>query len=149
MLIAQHPRHINAQGLGKTVQTISLLAALNRVSGCERPHIIVVPLSTIRNWERELAAWAPFLNVVVMLGNSKARKVVIDHELFVERTSGGRKSSSLQARLLFVLGNLARVKFHVLLTSYEMALAESGALSKVRTRTCKTAQRQPEGSDLF
>lgn len=36
---------------------------------------MVVPLSTLRNWERELAVWAPDLNVVTLVGNAEARKV--------------------------------------------------------------------------
>ena len=39
-----------------------------------RPFLVVVPLSTIRNWEREFEAWAPHLNVVTMMGNAEARK---------------------------------------------------------------------------
>ncbi|KAG1665916.1 hypothetical protein FOA52_004505 [Chlamydomonas sp. UWO 241] len=108
-------------GLGKTVQSIALLAALFRTAGCVRPHMVVVPLSTIRNWEREFDQWAPFLNVVVMIGNQKARKVIIDHELYEPPPPGARKNASLQDR----------VKFHVLLTSYEMVLAEAGPLSKL------------------
>jgi hypothetical protein len=39
------------------------------------PHMVVVPLSTLRNWERELATWAPQLNVVVLAGNEISRQV--------------------------------------------------------------------------
>jgi SNF2 family DNA or RNA helicase len=39
------------------------------------PHIVIVPLSTLRNWERELATWAPQLNVVVLAGNEASRQV--------------------------------------------------------------------------
>ncbi|KAG2429992.1 hypothetical protein HYH02_013820, partial [Chlamydomonas schloesseri] len=59
-------------GLGKTVQTIAFLAALHSEC-CELPHLVVVPLSTMRNWEREFAAWAPQLNVVALAGNAEAR----------------------------------------------------------------------------
>ena len=38
------------------------------------PHMVVVPLSTLRNWERELATWAPHLNVVVLAGNELSRQ---------------------------------------------------------------------------
>jgi SNF2 family DNA or RNA helicase len=62
-------------GLGKTVQAISLLAALHQEDCLGRPHLVVVPLSTARNWEREFAAWAPYLNVVCLTGNAAARKV--------------------------------------------------------------------------
>lgn len=78
------------------MQTISLIAALSRIAGCVKPHIVVVPLSTIRNWEREFATWAPFLNVVVMTGNAKARKTLIDHELYMPLKRGARRVASLQ-----------------------------------------------------
>ena len=46
------------------------LSSISRLSHClqERlafgPFLVCVPLSTLRNWERELATWAPELNVV-------------------------------------------------------------------------------------
>jgi len=47
---------------GKTIQSIAFVASLfeDNLS----PHLIVAPLSTLRNWEREFATWAPELNVV-------------------------------------------------------------------------------------
>lgn len=50
-----------------TKQAISLLAALSH-SGATRPHLVVVPLSTLPNWLRELARFAPQLNVVALTG---------------------------------------------------------------------------------
>lgn len=47
---------------GKTIQSIAFLASLFEDSLC--PHIVVAPLSTLRNWEREFALWAPQMNVV-------------------------------------------------------------------------------------
>lgn len=51
-------------GLGKTIQTIAYVASLKEDGASERPHLIVAPLSTLRNWEREFQMWAPQLNVV-------------------------------------------------------------------------------------
>lgn len=47
---------------GKTIQSIAFLASLfeENIS----PHLVVAPLSTLRNWEREFATWAPEMNVV-------------------------------------------------------------------------------------
>lgn len=47
---------------GKTIQSIAFLASLfeDNLS----PHLVVAPLSTLRNWEREFATWAPQMNVV-------------------------------------------------------------------------------------
>lgn len=43
---------------------------------------MVAPLSTLPNWDREFAAWAPELNVVVLHGNQVARDCILKHELF-------------------------------------------------------------------
>lgn len=53
---------------GKTIQSIAFLASLfeEKLS----PHLVVAPLSTLRNWEREFATWAPQMNVVCILGFS-------------------------------------------------------------------------------
>ena len=47
-------------GLGKTLQTIALLA--DRPG--DRPHLVVCPVSVVGNWERELARFAPGVEVV-------------------------------------------------------------------------------------
>jgi hypothetical protein len=51
---------------GKTIQSISLLASLIE-ENVGRPHLVVAPLSTLRNWEREFATWAPQMNVVRLI----------------------------------------------------------------------------------
>ena len=47
---------------GKTIQSIAFLASL--FEDKFGPHLVVAPLSTLRNWEREFATWAPQMNVV-------------------------------------------------------------------------------------
>ncbi|KAL4452565.1 hypothetical protein ABPG75_008227 [Micractinium tetrahymenae] len=113
-------------GLGKTIQAIAFLAALCH-ERCQRPHLVVVPLSTLPNWQREFARFAPQLNVVTLTGNAEARAVVKEYELFAHglgaRTinAAGRRREMLQRA----------VQFHVLLTSYEMVAAEEADLSKL------------------
>ena len=46
-------------GLGKTIQTIALLAYLMEFKHNNGPFLIVVPLSTMSNWVNELSKWAP------------------------------------------------------------------------------------------
>jgi len=41
------------QGLGKTLQTISLLGYLYEFKGIRGPHMVVAPKSTLGNWMRE------------------------------------------------------------------------------------------------
>lgn len=47
---------------GKTIQSIAFLASLYEEN--ISPHLVIAPLSTLRNWEREFATWAPQMNVV-------------------------------------------------------------------------------------
>lgn len=53
-IVSTHP--------GKTIQSIAFLASLFEEGLF--PHLVVAPLSTLRNWEREFATWAPHMNVV-------------------------------------------------------------------------------------
>ena len=43
-------------GLGKTLQSISLLAYLKECKGIEGPHLVIVPKSTLSNWQREVTS---------------------------------------------------------------------------------------------
>lgn len=67
----------------------------------QRPHIVVVPLSTFPNWEREFALWAPQLNVVPFIGNQAGRNMVKQHELYADASlvKGKAKSHSKHAEL--------------------------------------------------
>jgi hypothetical protein len=58
-------------GLGKTLQTIALLA--DRPG--DRPHLVVCPVSVVGNWERELARFAPALEVVRHHGAERETEV--------------------------------------------------------------------------
>ncbi|KAF5370655.1 hypothetical protein D9758_001994 [Tetrapyrgos nigripes] len=49
-------------GLGKTIQVISFFAYLKE-KGNKGPHLVVVPSSTLENWCREFARFAPSLSV--------------------------------------------------------------------------------------
>jgi SNF2 family DNA or RNA helicase len=72
------------------VQAIAFLAALSheRAGSCRaagtplRPHLVIVPLSTLPNWEREFARFAAQLNVVTLAGNAEARGTVKEYEMF-------------------------------------------------------------------
>jgi len=61
-------------GLGKTLQTISLLAHLASEHGVWGPHLIIVPTSTLLNWEAELRRWCPAFKVITYYGSAKERK---------------------------------------------------------------------------
>ena len=51
-------------GLGKTIQAISLICYAYETKGINLPNLIVAPKSTISNWMKEFAIWAPNLKVI-------------------------------------------------------------------------------------
>lgn len=61
-------------GLGKTLQTISMLAYLACYKGIWGPHLIIVPTSCMVNWEMELKRFSPGLKVLCYYGSAKRRK---------------------------------------------------------------------------
>ncbi|GMH36110.1 hypothetical protein BSKO_03978 [Bryopsis sp. KO-2023] len=110
-------------GLGKTIQSISFIASLWK-EYVEKPHLVVVPLSTMPNWEREFALWAPQLNVVSLTGSQETRDTILKYGLF---SSKKPKEGNLRWRK-----NLQQnVKFHVCLVSYELCCLHSSSLSRV------------------
>ncbi|MCJ1407097.1 hypothetical protein MMC19_001167 [Ptychographa xylographoides] len=92
-------------GLGKTLQTIAFLGYLRHTCDITGPHLIVVPKSTLDNWQREFTMWTPEVNVLVLQGAKDERHQLINDRLIDE-------------------------KFDVCITSYEMILREKAHLKK-------------------
>lgn len=63
-------------GLGKTIQVIAFLAWLKENDLIEHPQVIVVPSSTLDNWDNELRKWCPELIVMKYYGNQEERKLI-------------------------------------------------------------------------
>eukprot|EP01080_Neovahlkampfia_damariscottae_P008691 gene8691-638_t len=103
-------------GLGKTVQTVSIIEALRTNLGNRGPYLIVAPLSTIGHWQREFQNWTDN-NVVVLHGSQESRKLIYQYD-FYYFNKRGRPIPGIY-------------KFNVLITTYEIALAESSTLSKI------------------
>jgi SWI/SNF-related matrix-associated actin-dependent regulator of chromatin subfamily A member 5 len=102
-------------GLGKTFQTIALLAWLaeqGAAAGGAGPHLVLVPKSTLSNWANELARFCPALRVITLAGEKEARQVVLRTHLQpgVPQVQRG---------------------WHVLLTTYEVAVIEKGPLTRL------------------
>ncbi|GMG98953.1 hypothetical protein Nepgr_000793 [Nepenthes gracilis] len=115
-------------GLGKTIQSIAFLASLFEEN--IGPHLVVAPLSTLRNWEREFATWAPQMNVVMYVGTAQARAVIREYEFYYPRSSmkwKKKKSGQITSE-----NKQERIKFDVLLTSYEMVNADAGSLKPIK-----------------
>jgi ATP-dependent helicase STH1/SNF2 len=93
-------------GLGKTIQTISLLTYLIEKKKQNGPFLVIVPLSTLTNWNNEFDKWAPSIAKVVYKGPPMARK-------------------NQQQQLRY--GN-----FQVLLTTYEYVIKDRPVLSKIK-----------------
>merc|ERR1712088_54510 len=112
-------------GLGKTIQTITFLYSLYKEGHCRGPFLIAVPLSTLINWEREFALWAPDFYVVSYVGDKDSRGVIREHELSFEDNAvrKGDKATRIRA---------STVKFHCLLTSYELISIDAACLGSVQ-----------------
>ena len=98
-------------GLGKTIQTISFFQIMHNFYQLYGPFLVVVPLSTIVAWQREFQNWAPEMNVVTYLGDISSRNVIREYEW----KHGGNK----------------RLKFNVILTTYEILLKDKSFLGGI------------------
>lgn len=61
-------------GLGKTCQVISFMAYLKATSDKKRPHLVVVPSSTLENWMREFEKFCPDIIVQAYYGSQLERE---------------------------------------------------------------------------
>ncbi|KAL8815489.1 MAG: hypothetical protein Q9223_005370 [Gallowayella weberi] len=93
-------------GLGKTIQTISLLTYLIEKKKQNGPFLVIVPLSTLTNWNLEFEKWAPSIARIVYKGNPAQRKTQ--------------------------QGQIRYGHFQVLLTTYEYIIKDRPILSKIK-----------------
>ncbi|KAJ1969849.1 chromatin remodeling complex Adenosinetriphosphatase, partial [Dimargaris xerosporica] len=68
-------------GLGKTLQTISFLGYLKVYRNIAGPHLIVVPKTTLHNWQSEFQKWVPSLNSFILHGSKEDRQELVDKRL--------------------------------------------------------------------
>ncbi|KAJ8459011.1 hypothetical protein OPV22_031937 [Ensete ventricosum] len=105
-------------GLGKTISACAFISSLYCEFKAKLPCLVLVPLSTMPNWLAEFALWTPHLNVVEYHGCAKARSIIRQYEWHASDPSKSDKSTKLY-------------KFNVLLTTYEMVLADTSHLRGV------------------
>ncbi|KAK1444511.1 SNF2/RAD54 helicase family protein [Babesia gibsoni] len=67
-------------GLGKTIQTLCFLSYL-KLMKIEGPHLIVVPLSTVGNWLREIHRFTPHLTSIKICGSRTERLHAMEDRL--------------------------------------------------------------------
>jgi SNF2 family DNA or RNA helicase len=59
---------------GKTIQSVAFIASL--FSEGFTPALVIVPLATVGNWEREFSIWAPHLYTVTYGGTPNNRQIL-------------------------------------------------------------------------
>uniref|UniRef100_A0A8D0CYS4 Chromodomain helicase DNA binding protein 6 n=1 Tax=Sander lucioperca TaxID=283035 RepID=A0A8D0CYS4_SANLU len=105
-------------GLGKTIQSITFLYEIFSM-GIRGPFLIIAPLSTITNWEREFRTWT-HMNVIVYHGSQISRQMILQYEMFYRDPQGNTIPGVL--------------KFHGVITTFEMIMADSPELKKLQWR---------------
>ncbi|KAI6654993.1 Lymphoid-specific helicase [Oopsacas minuta] len=64
-------------GLGKTIQTIALICYLIEKE-IEGPFLVVAPMSTLHNWQREFARFSPTIYTLLYHGDRLKRHTLLD-----------------------------------------------------------------------
>ncbi|KAM3622048.1 uncharacterized protein V6R79_019762 [Siganus canaliculatus] len=105
-------------GLGKTIQSITFLYEIFSM-GIRGPFLIIAPLSTITNWEREFRTWT-HMNVIVYHGSQISRQMILQYEMFYRDPQGNTIPGIL--------------KFHGVITTFEMIMADCPELKKLHWR---------------
>jgi ATP-dependent DNA helicase len=100
---------IGLQGLGKTIQVISLIAHL-RHSNTTGPFLIAAPLATIPNWVNEFQKWLPSCPVITYHGSKPEREQV--------------------RRDVMQVSNQKSLTFPVVITSFEICMIDRSFLER-------------------
>mmetsp|Transcript_23504 Transcript_23504/g.23166 ORF Transcript_23504/g.23166 Transcript_23504/m.23166 type:complete len:113 (-) Transcript_23504:2749-3087(-) len=72
-------------GLGKTIQTISLISFLREYKHVNRYFLIIVPKSTIPNWINEFKKWSPQIKVVNLIARKEHREEIIKNQMLPDK----------------------------------------------------------------
>lgn len=104
---------ILSRGLGKTVQSISLMAWLAETQNIWGPFLVIAPASTLHNWQQEVTRFAPTLKTLPYWGSIKDRKTL---------------------RRFWTTNQLytPEAPFHVLITSYQIIVADQQYFQRVK-----------------
>ncbi|XP_032875675.1 chromodomain-helicase-DNA-binding protein 7 isoform X2 [Amblyraja radiata] len=105
-------------GLGKTIQSITFLYDMY-LKGIYGPSLIIAPLSTITNWEREFRTWTA-MNVAVYHGSQASRQMIQAYEMYFRNAEG---------RII-----QGAYKFHAIITTFEMILTDCPELRNIKWR---------------
>uniref|UniRef100_A0A672KZZ6 Chromodomain-helicase-DNA-binding protein 8 n=1 Tax=Sinocyclocheilus grahami TaxID=75366 RepID=A0A672KZZ6_SINGR len=105
-------------GLGKTIQSIALLSEVF-AAGIQGPFLIIAPLSTITNWEREFSSWTD-MNAIVYHGSLASRQMIQQYEMYYKDDKGHLIPGAY--------------KFDALITTFEMILSDCPELREISWR---------------
>ncbi|XP_072297118.1 chromodomain-helicase-DNA-binding protein 8 isoform X1 [Eucyclogobius newberryi] len=105
-------------GLGKTIQSIALLSEIYHV-GIQGPFLVIAPLSTITNWEREFSTWTD-MNAIVYHGSLASRQMIQQYEMYFKDD----KEHLIPGAY----------KFDALITTFEMVLSDCPELREISWR---------------
>uniref|UniRef100_A0A673LKS1 Chromodomain-helicase-DNA-binding protein 8-like n=1 Tax=Sinocyclocheilus rhinocerous TaxID=307959 RepID=A0A673LKS1_9TELE len=105
-------------GLGKTIQSIALLSEVF-AAGIQGPFLIIAPLSTITNWEREFSTWTD-MNAIVYHGSLASRQMIQQYEMYCKDDKGHLIPGAY--------------KFDALITTFEMILSDCPELREISWR---------------
>ena len=107
-------------GLGKTIQSLCFLDGIFQY-GVRGPFLVIAPLSTIPNWQREFELWSD-MNVIVYHGSQTSRNMLAEYEIYYKDEKGERRNDVY--------------KFHVLITTYECVITDILELREISWRAC-------------
>jgi len=120
-------------GLGKTIQIIAYVAWMRDRPVQDGPVLIVVPLSTLRNWVNEFHRFAPSVPVVEYHGNPEERaELRRKHIPGLPRFAASvpKAKGSSQRRGLASMDREARCSMPVFVTTYSIAMNDAAVLGK-------------------
>uniref|UniRef100_A0A7N8WWE1 Chromodomain helicase DNA binding protein 8 n=1 Tax=Mastacembelus armatus TaxID=205130 RepID=A0A7N8WWE1_9TELE len=105
-------------GLGKTIQSIALLSEVY-AAGIQGPFLVIAPLSTITNWEREFSTWT-HMNAIVYHGSLASRQMIQQYEMYCKDDKDHLIPGAY--------------KFDALITTFEMVLSDCPELREISWR---------------
>ncbi|XP_059048856.1 chromodomain-helicase-DNA-binding protein 7 [Achroia grisella] len=107
-------------GLGKTIQSLTFVNSTWEY-GIRGPFLIIAPLSTIPNWQREFEAWTE-MNVVVYHGSQQSKSMLQEYEFYYKNEDGEPIKEI--------------TKFNVLITTFEIIVTDFQELKSFNWRIC-------------
>ncbi|CAH0726673.1 unnamed protein product, partial [Brenthis ino] len=107
-------------GLGKTIQSLTFVNSVWEY-GIRGPFLIIAPLSTIPNWQREFEGWTE-MNVIVYHGSQQSKSMIQEYE-FHYKNDKGEPIKEI-------------TKFNVLITTFEIIVTDFQELKSFNWRLC-------------